>query len=148
MPDRDIVDTWERFVRYQRLAVTAMDQHLRVTFGRSLDDYDVLHQIGINDGPIRMSDLAGNLLVANSSCNRIVGRLVSDGLVERRQGVADGRVVLVELTPSGRSLRRRMAAVHTRDIQARFGALITQRQATDLDVILRQLLGETPTPQT
>lgn len=148
MPDRDIVDTWERFVRYQRLAVTAMDQHLRVTFGRSLDDYDVLHQIGINDGPIRMSDLAGNLLVANSSCNRIVGRLVSDGLVERRQGVADGRVVLVELTPSGRSLRRRMAAVHTRDIQARFGALITQRQATDLDVILRQLLGETPAPQT
>ncbi len=41
-----------------------------------------------------------------------------------------------------------MAAVHTRDIQARFGALITQRQATDLDVILRQLLGETPTPLT
>jgi len=37
-----------------------------------------------------------------------------------------------------------MAVVHTRDIQARFAALITQTQASDLDVILRQLLGETP----
>lgn len=63
-----------------------MDQHLRATFGQSLDDYDVLHQISVHGGPIRMGDLAENLLVANSSCNRIVGRLVDGGFAERRHG--------------------------------------------------------------
>ena len=100
MPDRSIVDTWERLVRYHRTTTTAMDQHLQATFGHSLDDYDVLHQISVHGGPIRMGDLAENLLVANSSCNRIVGRLVDGGFVERSHGESDGRVVLVDLTTS------------------------------------------------
>jgi DNA-binding MarR family transcriptional regulator len=122
-----------------------MDEHLQATFGGSLDDYDVLHQISVHDGPIRMGDLAENLLVANSSCNRIVGRLVDDGLVERSHGDPDGRVVLVNLTRAGNTLRRRMAVVHTRDIEARFGALLTPTEAADIDAILKRLLAQPPT---
>lgn len=139
-----IVDTWERLVRYHRTTTTAMDQHLQATFGYSLDDYDVLHQISVHGGPIRMGDLAENLLVANSSCTRIVGRLVDGGFIERSHGESDGRVVLVNLTRAGTTLRRRMAAVHVRDIEARFGAPLTGTQAIDLDVILRRLLAEPP----
>lgn len=140
MSDRSIVDTWEHLVSYHRATTTAMDQHLRATFDHSLDDYDVLHQISVHGGPIRMGDLAGNLLVANSSCNRIVGRLADGGFVERSHGESDGRVVLVDLTRAGKSLRRRMAAVHTRDIEARFGAPLTSNEVADLDSILRRLL--------
>lgn len=145
MPDRSIVDTWERLVGYHRTTTTAMDQHLQATSGHSLDDYDVLHQISVHGGPIRMGDLAENLLVANSSCNRIVGRLVDGGFVERSHGESDGRVVLVDLTRAGNTLRRRMAAVHTRDIEARFGALITPTEAAAIDAILRRLLAKPPT---
>ena len=145
MPDRNFVDTWEHLVRYHRTTTDAMDQHLRSTFGHSLDDYDVLHQISVHDGPIRMGDLAENLLVANSSCNRIVGRLVESGLVERHHGDSDRRVVLVDLTASGNALRRRMATLHTRDIEARFGSLITPSEADALDTILRRLLSTPPT---
>ena len=145
MADRSIVDTWERLVSYHRTTTTAMDQHLQATFGHSLDDYDVLHQIGVHGGPIRMGDLAENLLVANSSCTRIVGRLVDGGFAERSHGEADGRVVLVDLTRAGHTLRRRMAAVHTRDIEARFGALITPTEAAAIDAILRRLLAKPPT---
>jgi len=132
-------------MRYHRMTTTAMDQHLRASFGRSLDEYDVLHQISVNGGTIRMGELAENLLVANSSCNRIVARLVDAGFVERQHGDTDGRVVLVGLTRAGNTLRRRMAAVHARDIEARFGALITPTEAADLDAILRRLLVEPPT---
>ena len=66
MADPSIVDTWERLVRYHRTTTTAMDRHLQATFGHSLDDYDVLHQISVHRGPSRMGDLAENLLVANS----------------------------------------------------------------------------------
>ena len=144
MSDRSIVETWERLVRYHRTTTDAMDRRLRATFGRSLDEYDVLHQISVHGAPIRMGDLAENLLVANSSCNRIVGRLVDGGFVERSHGDSDGRVVLVDLTRAGNSLRRRMAAVHTRDIEARFGALMTPTEAADIDASLRRLLAEPP----
>jgi DNA-binding MarR family transcriptional regulator len=141
MPDPKVTATWERLVRYHRAATTAMDRHLRARFGHSLDDYDVLHQISVHDGPIRMGDLAGNLLVANSSCTRIVGRLVDRGLVERSQGDTDGRVVLVTLTRTGKALRRRMAAVHGRDIEALFGAPLDATRLADLDAVLRRLLS-------
>lgn len=144
MSDPSIVDTWERLVRYHRTTIRAMDRHLRAAFGRSLDDYDVLHQISVNGGPIRMGELAENLLVANSSCNRIVARLVELGLVERSHAESDGRVVLVDLTRAGNTLRRRMAVQHTRDIEARFGALITPAELADIDAVLRRLLAESP----
>ena len=110
------------------------------TFDHSLDDYDVLHQIHRHGGPIRMGDLAERLLVANSSCNRVVGRLVEAGLVARTHGPHDRRVVQVELTAAGRALRRRMAAAHTRDIRRLVGDALDADDGAHLDHALRRLL--------
>ncbi len=140
MADRNVIDTWGHLLRYHRTTTAAMDQHLRATFGRSLDDYDVLHQLSIHNGPMCMGELAEHLLVANSSCNRIVGRLENDELIERSHSESDGRVVLAKLTPKGKKLRRRMAAVHARDIEARFASLLTPTQTSELDAILHRLL--------
>lgn len=144
MPDPSIVETWERLIRYHRVTTRAMDERLRANFSHGLDDYDVLHQISIHDGPIRMGDLAENLLVANSSCHRIVGRLVDCGLVERSHGESDRRVVLVGLTRAGDALRRRMAVVHRRDIETRFGKPLTRAEAATIDALLQRLLAEAP----
>lgn len=140
----NVIDTWEQLIRFHRAATTAMDEHLRARTGLSLDDYDVLHQINAHDGPIRMGELAERLLVANSSCNRVVGRLVDGGLVERRGDEGDGRVRLVDLTPTGKRVWRRMAAVHSRDIEALFGAPLTATQVGAVDAALQQLLGSMP----
>jgi DNA-binding MarR family transcriptional regulator len=140
MDEPNVVDIWERLARFHRVATTAMDANLRETFGRSLDDYDVLHQIHEHRGPIRMGDLAERLLVANSSCNRIVGRLVDDGLVARTHDTHDRRVVQVELTADGKALRRRMATVHTRDIRRLVGMAIDGDARAHLDHALRRLL--------
>ena len=99
----------------------------------------MLHQVGIHDGPIRMGDLAERLLVANSSCNRIVARLVEAGLLERHRVECDRRVVTVALTTDGHRLRRRMAAVHTRDIDALFGSRLGGSELRRLDDILASL---------
>lgn len=133
-------ETWERLVRFHRLATKAMDARLRDRSGHSLDDYDVLHQISDHGAPIRMGDLAERLLVANSSCNRLVGRLARDGLVARMSGETDRREVLVELTAEGRRVRRRMAAVHTRDIEELFGAHLSTADSVDLTTIFDRLL--------
>ena len=133
-------------MRFHRIATAAMDERLRAQFGYSLDDYDVLHQIADHVRPITMGALAERLLVANSSCNRIVGRLVAAGLVERTRGDRDRREVFVALTAEGRRLRRRMAAVHVRDIERLVGAPLSTRRLQHLDATLRDLLADATTP--
>jgi len=140
MPSASAVETWERLVRFHRTATRAMDENLRARCGHSLDDYDVLHQISAHVSPIRMGELAERLLVANSSCNRIVARLVEAGLVNRVQGKPDRREVLVDLTPAGRRLHRRMAAIHTRDIERLFGSRLRNADRTHIESSLRRLL--------
>jgi len=140
MAETGIVETWERLVRLQRMTTEAMDENLRARCGHSLDDYDVLHQIAVNGAPIRMGELAERLLVANSSCHRIVGRLVDAGLVDRVPGVTDRREVLVDLTTDGRRLYRRMAVVHTRDIERLFGSRLTADDRSHLDGVLGRVL--------
>jgi DNA-binding MarR family transcriptional regulator len=134
------VSTWERLVRFHRIATTEMDDNLRARFGHSLDDYDVLHQMHTHGKPIRMGDLSARLLVANSSCNRIVGRLVDGGFLSRLHDENDRRIVLVQLTPEGRRLRRRMAAAHTRDIEGLVGARLTEGQLLHVDEAIDALL--------
>jgi len=142
MPSSSPVDTWERFARFHRVATASMDERLRERFGYSLDDYDVLHQIAALGEPIRMGELAQRLLVANSSCNRIVGRLAAAELVERVRGEHDRREVFVVLTAEGRRLRRRMAAVHVRDIERLIDSPLSAQQLALLDSALRDLLAD------
>ena len=143
MHDPSPVETWEHLARVHRAATAAMDEQLRERFGYSLDDYDVLHQIADHRAPINMGELASRLLVANSSCNRIVGRLEAAGLVERARSNTDRREVFAVLTAEGRRLRRRMAAVHTRDIDQLIGDPLTAPQLAQLNSALVAVLAAT-----
>ncbi len=100
----------------------------------------MLHQIHNYGEPIRMGELSERLLVANSSCNRIVGRLVGAGFITRFHGETDRREVLAELTAEGRRLRSRMAAAHTHDIERLVGTPLSSSQLGQLDEALRRLL--------
>ncbi len=114
------VDTWEKLLTFQRRTLRAMDEHLRTASGLSLNDYDVLHQLSRSKGPSRMGDLADRLLVANSSCHRIVSRLVDLGYVGYTVGAEDARTRLVDLTTDGRRVHRRLAVIHGKDIVEMF----------------------------
>ena len=131
---------WEDLVRYHRLVMTEMDDRLMATFGTSLEAYDVLHQVAEHDGPITMGDLASRLLIANSSCHRLVSRLVDGGELERIADPTDGRVVRVQLTTTGRRLYRRMAAAHGRDIDELFLAPLSGQQQSALADAFEALL--------
>ena len=55
-----------------------------------------------------MSELATALRCDNSNVTGIVDRLEARGLVERRPGERDRRVKMLEVTPEGEELRRRL----------------------------------------
>lgn len=56
----------------------------------------------LNDGPRRMSDLAGCAHTSQASLTGIVDRLEERGLVERLRSAEDRRVVDVAITATGR----------------------------------------------
>jgi len=134
-----MMDVWERLIRYKRTTLVEMNDRLVNLHGHSLDDFDVLHQLSTSREALRMGDLADRLLVANSSCHRIVTRLVSDGLVTSSPSPQDRRVRLVVLTPSGRSTYRRLARTHRGDINRLFLGRLDPTQQQQLASILDTL---------
>jgi len=62
--------------------------------------------------PLTLNGL-GSLLVceSGSSPSRLVDRIVAHGLIHRRPGATDGREVELTLTPAGKRLSRKVAAI-------------------------------------
>jgi DNA-binding MarR family transcriptional regulator len=71
-----------------------------------------------NRGPVNLATLAGLLDVQPSTTGRMVDRLVSAGLIDRRPHPNSRRELVVELTAHGRQVVRRVTA-HRRDEIAR-----------------------------
>src|SRR5256885_10431676 len=69
--------------------------------GLALADFDVLAQLSLAGGELRMTELAARALISRSGMTRRVARLVDEGLVRRRTAGADGRGVVVGLTDAG-----------------------------------------------
>lgn len=132
-------DVWKEMLTFHRRAVTVMDQHLQSEFGHGLDDYDVLHQLSQAGVPLRMGDLAERLLVANSSCHRIVSRLADAGFLHVASDENDRRSRLVSLSEPGTSQYRRMARVHRNDIDQQFSDRIVPDDLAVLDRVFRGL---------
>jgi len=76
------------------------------------------------EGPLSMSSLAEAMDVSDASATGIVDRMEKRGLVERRHGTDDRRVVLVHATDAGRQVFIDMAA-HRRDRLSKILAALT-----------------------
>jgi DNA-binding MarR family transcriptional regulator len=111
-------DVWRRLLAVQCHLRERLDQDLHTEAGLGLAEYDVLvHLSEAPEGSLRMSDLAGRLLISKSGLTRRVDRMVRDGLVARRPCGDDGRGLLAELTPAGLDLLRRAAPVHVAGVR-------------------------------
>jgi DNA-binding MarR family transcriptional regulator len=141
-PSEATLDLWRRWLRANRLLGDRLDADLRAACGITLDEYDVLVQLGEASGARRrMSDLADALLLARSSCTRIVGRLEADGLVRRHADERDGRVTWAVLTRDGKRRLRRAAVVHLRGVQDGFGRHVRPEDHAALDRVLARMLA-------
>jgi MarR family transcriptional regulator, organic hydroperoxide resistance regulator len=76
----------------------------------SIDMWRVLARLADNGGQ-RQIDLAGATSIEASTVSRIVTRLVRAGLVMRSRSQTSSREVVVQLSPEGRSLVRKLIPV-------------------------------------
>lgn len=84
-----------------------------------------------------IGDLAERLQLQHHSAVELVGRSVSQGLVERSRGTTDRRQVFVALTPHGETLLRELTLHHWRELRSAGPALVRA---------LNALLSDAPPP--
>src|SRR5437899_8301663 len=91
----------DALLRAHATLLRQLETDLESKTGLALADFDVLAQLAIAGGSLRMTELADHALISRSSMTRRVTRLVHEGLVRRDHADADGRGVVVPLTMSG-----------------------------------------------
>jgi DNA-binding MarR family transcriptional regulator len=136
------MEAWQALLHAHEAIVRRLDAELREGHGLGMSEYDVLLRLARAAGrTLRMSDLADRIMFSPSGLTRVVDRLSAEGLVARRRDPADARVVLAELTSSGRERLKAAARTHLRGIRQHFTGRLTSAQLRDVARALQVITG-------
>ena len=94
-----------------RIASAFNDEMRRL--GTSLQAWRVLAALREKDGR-RMGDLSATTSIEVSTLTRLVDNMEKEGLLARRRDASDTRAVLVQVTPAGKQLTRRIVPIAER----------------------------------
>jgi DNA-binding MarR family transcriptional regulator len=103
---------WIRLLRAARAIEAEVRDRLRVRFGVTLPQFDVMAALERRPDGMTMTELSRFLMVSNGNVTGIVDRLVNDRLVIRTPGSEDRRSFLVRLTAKGVRDFNAMAKAH------------------------------------
>ena len=132
LPGRRGLEAWTSLLRAHATLMRQLETDLQKQTGLALADFDVLAQLAVAGGELRMSDLAARALISRSGMTRRVARLVDEGLVRRLNAHADARGVVVALTDAGVARLLETAPAHARGIAQLF---VTQLDDQELAVL-------------
>ena len=112
--------------------------------GLSRTAASVLHRLS-TAGPQRITELAAFEAIAQPSATTLVARLEAQGLATRAADPADGRAVLVSISPAGEALLAERRAARAAALDARLASLDpAERSALAAAVPLLTRLAEVP----
>jgi DNA-binding MarR family transcriptional regulator len=139
LPGRRGLQAWTALLRAHATLLRQLETDLESKTGLALADYDVLAQLALAGGSLRMTELADRALISRSGMTRRVARLVDEGLVRRAQADADARGVRVLLTDSGLDRLTVAARVHLRGVSDLFVANLDDQELTVLESALAKV---------
>jgi DNA-binding MarR family transcriptional regulator len=106
------IKLWLRLLACTNRIEAVVRNRLRSEFGTTLPRFDLLSQLEREPAGLTMGELSQRLMVTGGNVTGITDQLEAEGLVKRAAHPTDRRAFAVQLTPAGRRLFRRMAAVH------------------------------------
>jgi len=130
------IGAWRSLLRAHATLVRQLETDLEQQTGLALADYDVLAQLAIANGELRMTELAGRALISRSGMTRRVARLVDEGLVLRSETNTDGRGVVVALTEAGVARLGETVPAHARGIAEYFVSRLDDQELAVLESAL------------
>ncbi len=110
--------SWRAFVSGATRLFDQLDRDLRLRFGISLPEYEVLVRLSeAPDRQLRMAELASSLSHSRSRVTHTVARLEKSGAVSRGACPTDGRGVVATLTDAGWELLTVAAPIHVAGVR-------------------------------
>ena len=140
LPDRSGLEAWSSLLRAHATLMRRLETDLAEATGLALADFDVLAQLAIANGELRMTELANRALISRSGMSRRVARLVNEGLVRREKADTDARGVVVALTKAGLARLAETAPVHARGISKLFVAQLDDQELALLERALNKVI--------
>src|SRR5438309_11391610 len=139
MPGRRGLQAWQALLRAHATLLRQLETELESRTGLALADFDVLAQLAVAGGSLRMTELADRALISRSGMTRRVDRLTREGLVRRAHADADARGVVVELTNSGLDRLTLAAPVHIRGVSDLFLTKLDDHELAVLETALAKV---------
>jgi len=128
---------WIRILRTARAIEAEVRERLRIEFGVTLPQFDVMAALERKPAGMKMSELSRFLMVSNGNVTGIIDRLAADKLVTRRAPDDDRRAIVVRLTPQGASQFAAMAKAH----ESWVNSLLSEFNAAEAGAVIHHLDG-------
>jgi DNA-binding MarR family transcriptional regulator len=125
---------WRAFLHAHVAIMHELESQLVRQRGMTLAEYDALVQLAAAPGArLRMSELAGRVLLSRSGLTRLVDRLVAQGLVRREHCGSDARGSFAALTREGVRQLRAAMPVHVAGITELFVDVVDADDAAAIE---------------
>ena len=131
---------WQALLRSHATLMRQLERDLAKETGLALADFDVLAQLALAGGALRMTELADRALISRSGMSRRVARLADEGLVRRDKAGTDGRGVVVALTEAGIARLAETAPVHVGGISKLFVGKLDDQELALLERALTKVM--------
>jgi DNA-binding MarR family transcriptional regulator len=132
-------DAWLALVRTHARLWDQLEAGMRRDSGLTMSRYDVLMQLDIAGGRLRLSELASAIVLSPSGLSKLLDRMEAAGLLSREPDLSDARSTFARLTPRGRALVRKARRSHHAWLEHTFGAALDDRDLRDLTRIMQRI---------
>jgi DNA-binding MarR family transcriptional regulator len=131
---------WRTFLTAHATIIRALEAELEADPDLALSDFDVLAQLQVAGGTLRMRDLADRVLLSRSGLTRRIDRLEGAGYVQRTACETDRRGSYARLTDAGRDRLTNALPVHLRGIEDHFIAPLDADELTAIGATLAKVV--------
>ena len=133
LPDQRGLGAWRSLLRAHASLMRELATDLAMKTHLPLGDFDVLAQLALAGGDLRMTELATKAFSSRSAMTRRVDRLVEEGLVRRTSSDADGRGVVIAVTETGMARLAEAMPVHLEGVSKLFLERLDDRELAVLE---------------
>ena len=133
LPDQRGLGAWRALLRAHASLMRELATDLAMKTRLPLGDFDVLAQLALAGGDLRMTELAAKAFSSRSAMTRRVDRLVEEGLVRRTSSDADGRGVVIAVTETGMARLAEAMPVHLEGVSKLFLERLDDRELAVLE---------------
>jgi DNA-binding MarR family transcriptional regulator len=139
LPGERGLGAWRALLRAHASLMRELSTDLAMRTRLPLGDFDVLAQLALAGGELRMTELATRAFSSRSAMTRRVERLVKEGLVRRTSSEADGRGVVVALTEAGLIRLTEAVPVHLNGVSKFFVERLDDQELALLEHALEKV---------